>query len=52
MDIPTCAGKNLRTQIWGGKDRGLITENGKPEKLFFHKPANLTMIWAFLIVRS
>jgi hypothetical protein len=35
LDIPAAAGKNLRTQIWGGKDRGLMLEKRGSFEEFF-----------------
>jgi hypothetical protein len=34
MDSPPAGGKNLRTQIWGGKDRGMQPE-AKVKRIFF-----------------
>ena len=35
MDSPPAGGKNLRTQIWGGKDRGMQPEAKVKKDNFF-----------------
>ena len=52
MDSPPAGGKNLRTQIWGGKDRGMRAEAEAKRTPISNDPAQYESGWSCFITWS